>query len=51
MRSSNSSTIHVPFKCNEKSDAGANVVGKVVNRENKFKAVSNPVWVCLKAMI
>ena len=24
---------------------------KVVNRENKFKAVSNTVWVCWKAMI
>ena len=24
---------------------------KVVNRENKFKAVSNPVWICLKAVI
>ena len=29
----------------------SNVVCKVVNRENKFQAVSNPVWVCLKAMI
>ena len=29
----------------------ANVVCKVVNRENKFEAVSNLVWDCLKATI
>ena len=29
----------------------ANVVCKVVNREKKLKAVSNPVWVCWKAVI
>ena len=27
----------------------ANVVCKVVNRENKFQAVSDTVWVCLKS--
>ena len=29
----------------------ANVVCKVVIEENKLKAMSNPVWVCWKAMI
>jgi len=33
------------------ANAGANVVCKVVIEENKFKAVSNLVWVCLKAVI
>ena len=36
---------------NQNSDAGANVVCKVVIEENKFKAVSDTVWVWLNAVI
>ena len=42
-------TLNTVFK-NQNSDAGANVVVKLQQRE-KFKAVSNTVWVCWKAMI
>ena len=38
-------------KIKNSGKAGANVVGKVAIEENKLKAVSNPVWVCLEAMI
>ena len=36
---------------NQNSERRSNVVCKVDNREKKLKAVSNPVWVCWKAMI
>ena len=46
--SSSSTSSAVAVSKNQNSDAGANVVCKVANRENKFKAVSNPVWICLE---
>ena len=43
--------LHLFQKIKNRRTHWANVVCKVVNREKKFKAVSNLVWVCLKAMI
>jgi hypothetical protein len=41
---------YVPVSKIKIANAGANVVCKVANRENKLKAVSDTVWVCMKAM-
>ena len=43
--------IWLSLKIQNRRTHWANVVCKVVQRENKFKAVSNLVWVCWKARI